>query len=239
MRRALVITIVTLAAALLVIMLACGSDQILIATIEAGAGHIKCEIGDAGDGGKIDPTAFCSTTTTTCDSKDGFYETINSPDCGAIGPECGCDGISYYTRCVRQEARISLAGAGQCPLGSPLGTRGQSPGQVPAILCQDPRCTPKHPGCALISPLSVAQLGLSDDFLAMVCRAAGMSPLNANDAGMAGPGAACWALPDPCPSSGSPVVHRLCESSCVDQCTAIKMGKGDLYFPCEPDGAAD
>jgi hypothetical protein len=251
MRRALAITIVSLAGALLVIVLACSGDPIIIATIEAGAGH-KCEMGDAGDGGEIDPTApFCSTTTTTCGSKEGFYESGHSPDCEDSGPECGCDGISYYTMCVRQAAHVSRApGTGPCVPG----IKGQSPQPVPAILCQDPACQPKHFGCAVISSVpftsfatSIAQVDprVTPDEVAMNCREfMGLTDRVEAGAALFGdaapptgsvPGGTCWALPDTCPDSGATRVQRCAGLACIDECEAIRMG--GYYFPCEPGGS--
>jgi hypothetical protein len=189
-------------------------------------------IGDAGDGGDhCEAGQFCSRSP-SCMSNEGFCEDIGASGCENSGPECGCDNVSYYNSCVRQQAQIGRASGQAC--GFPM-----------FLSCSDPRCKPRHAGCAVVSPLSY------DEFVALfppfdpdkVCRGlrmpiqdaieAGLPPLSPPYAG--GPYGVCWALPERCPSSGSQLVQA-CEGKCVDECAAIEDGGGP-YFPCPVDAS--
>jgi hypothetical protein len=215
-------TIATLAAAMLAIAVACGSNPVTIATIVVDAGHIKCDFGDAGDGRDPCPDgSFCSRN--TCGSTVGLCETIDSDGCAAPGYECGCDGISYYNRCVREEARVSSAASGA----------GCDPRRMRTILC-GPQCTANHPGCAWISPIPFNAAFPPDvppNVIDMICRAEMM------DAGfpIPNPFGVCWALPTSSLASGSRPVGPCEARRCIDDFTAIV--NGGVYYPCDPDAS--
>jgi hypothetical protein len=223
MRRALVITIATLAAALLAIALACGSNPITIATIVGDAGHnTKCVVPDAGDGGETDDAGqFCSRN--SCASKDGMNEPIDSPDCGASGPECGCDSITYYNRCLRQEARVSIAGQGPC-----LGQMGVSPKP-----CRDAKdCPNPNASCAFVVYVQFQPPdgGLSPMEQA-ACRALA-------EQGLGQAGGVCWSLPGSPPAGARLVQAAFCPEGCLDDWTAIRRGGSyNLCAQPEPDAS--
>jgi hypothetical protein len=215
-RRSLALTTATLATALVAIALACGTHPLLVGTIAADAGRTPCDTEDAGDGGG----QFCSTT---CGSKSGFFESTHSLDCSAYGPECGCDGINYYNRCVRQEARISLKSEGPCEL---------------SLGCMDARCKPAHGACAFVLAEFPFPPVLPAEYLEPACKGNNQVFQSAIDAGFLAE--SCWALPESCPDSGAPLVRR-CVGGCVDECVAIRTNgpSGDPYYSCEPDASAD
>jgi hypothetical protein len=218
-----VFAIATLVATLLAIALACGSNPVTIATIVADAGHTtKCEVLDGSDGRGTCDAGFCSRL--SCGSTEGQCEAIGSPGCEASGYECGCDGITYYNSCVRQQAQVSRATPGQCGPG------------MHVIGCQlRDGCKPAHAGCGILAPITLnLPTGLPLDMDAgsafeQTCQ--NMPPFSGAQI--------CWALPDTCPSSGAPLVQEPCPgAACVPDCIALGSGVGGLYFQCAPDASA-
>jgi hypothetical protein len=216
LNRSLWLAVATLGIALLGIALACSRDPILVATIEPDSdASVKCQISDAGDAGASCKDGFCSAT--ACGST-GFCESIDSDACASSGPECGCNGVSYFNRCLRQEARVSLAGNAQCGFG------------MRTLGCTDKDC-PTNASCALILPGLPSQLSeIADAALSCGEKVRLMPP----QYGLFG---VCWSRPDACPDAGSPLVQSdLCEQ-CIDECSAIK--EGGVYFLCAPDASAN
>jgi hypothetical protein len=225
-KRALVLAVLSVALALLGIAVACGSNPITVATIEVGA---KCEITDAGDAGEPCPTGqFCSTPTTLCESKDAAVcEPIGEDACASSGPECGCDGISYYNECLRQSAHVSLKSAGPCTFSAaPCG---------PQISCPVDSAS-----CARILEVVLPSFGDVGPELGDASREflGDAAPSCATfEQGLARVFGACWVLPESCPSPASRTVVGVCDPKCIDDCSAIR--DGGLYTLCPPDASAN
>lgn len=219
MKRALVLTILSLALALLGIAVACGSNPITVATIEVGA---ACEITDAGDAGEICPPGqFCSTA--TCGSKEGTCETIGADACASSGPECDCYGISYYSACLRQAAHRSRRSIGSCiaPNAMECHTDGDCPvNSSCATIFSERLDIPLPEGGSFGFPDGS---DLPDGAIRKLSEACySIQPNFEMYFGL------CWALPaDGCPSF--PRVEG-CDLKCIDECSAIR--EGGFYFPC-------
>jgi hypothetical protein len=216
-KRSLWLAVATLGVALLGIALACGRERIPVATIEPDRdASIPCEISDAGDvADACGEGWYCSAT--SCSAKDGTCAPIAPDGCASFGPECGCDGISYYNSCVRQRAGVSSAGQGQCEYQ--MG--------IPGVPCGPKLACPGGMSCAFL--FSLPQLptfldgAVPDD---VECRIA----QNLEGVGV------CWALPNACPDSSSLLVRSPCGSTCIEGCAAIR--NGGPYTFCAPDGSA-
>jgi hypothetical protein len=212
MKRAGAFAMISLAAALAGIAFACGSNPISIATVLS----IRCEFSDAGDGGTSCPAGqFCSRTP-SCGSVAGSCEIIRSADCATSGPECGCDGITYYNSCVRQAAKVSRAGAGECAF---------QPGQTPRQCGPNDPCPDPTDYCALVLPFTAPPPPPQSLLLD-----ADLSPL-LDELCNGQKGGVCWALPDEASCTG-PASRRVegCDLKCIDECSAIR--RGGVYSGC-------
>ncbi len=212
MKRSAVLTIAALAIAALGVALACGSNPIIVATINADAGSIPCELSDAGDASACPDGRFCSTL---CGQKNGLCEAIGPAGCETSGPECGCNRITYFDSCTRQAARVSRAEQGPCA--------GQM-GVYPMTCFQAEDCRFKNASCAFVLPFT---LPVPDG---------GVAPcLLFGSAGI------CWALPENPSPQDSGLFQNVCEapgSQCMDEWSAIR--KGGVYYPCAlSDASAD
>ena len=244
MKRVLVLTVLSVALALLGIAVACGSNPITVATIEVGA---KCEVTDAGDAGETCPQGqFCSRT--SCASNDGVCDPIGADACASSGFECGCDDVSYYNECLRQAARVSLRSMGSCTF----------PNARQCITGAD--CPVDGASCAAISTvpppvnfgrdggfdfLDGGSFGLLDagfempdgeSFFRDAEALIQMSCLTAEAVFEQYYPRTCWVVPDTCPSPASGSVVT-CDLKCVDECSAIR--DGGFYFVCTPDASAN
>jgi hypothetical protein len=103
MKRILALFVV--ATTLLGIAIACGTSPVIVGTFE-------CASSDASDNPhRCLANEFCAPS---CGSTAGHCEKIDSDGCAKTGYECGCDGITYYNGCLREEARVTRAASGQC-----------------------------------------------------------------------------------------------------------------------------
>jgi hypothetical protein len=226
-RRGL-LTLAALATAALSIPLACGSNPIVVATIEVDAGPIKCEVSDAGGARATTATcpdgSFCSTS---CGSKDGLCEFIGSDGCATSEPECGCDGISYFNECLRQAAHVGRAGAGSCD-GQNVTTATSCPchaGQYCAAVASQRLDSPRMP------PFGPRDAGTTPELVLYCHDVEQMLP-------ELFPRRVCWVLPDDCPT---PVVRTVfgCDVTCIDECAAIREGGIYALCPTPVDASAN
>jgi hypothetical protein len=212
-RRSLVLTTATVAAALVAIALACGSNRIPIAeTVPDDGGHSPCEI----DGGaRCRPGQFCAKN--SCDSNDGVCWEIESDACAGPDPVCGCDGITYYNSCVRLSAQAGFAFHGGC-----IGQIGVIPKH-----CSDSRaCRPYNAFCAVVLPTPPRSFSPpSVDGAAIPCAAAG----EALSMYLAPYLASCWAFAD---AASLPVCD---DAGCIEDIDSVRSGR----FPpfCMPDAS--
>ncbi len=196
-------------ASLLGIAIACGTSPVIV-------GKFECVISDAGDNTHVCPEKyFCETA---CDSTVGQCKPIQSTECALSGPQCGCDKITYYNACVREEAHVSPAASGQCG----------ATGVAPCGRADD--CPGENRGCAYIIPVP---------FPTAFCSAAAAlgPPLNMLPTGGGGGGGICWSLPDGGSPRGARQVSTLC-GECKDDLLAIRSG-GLLYTCLSSDASAD
>lgn len=137
-------------------LLGCDVDQVLVATfpVDAGEDAGKQTLPDASvlDAGPPQPAcrtnedcaldAYCQKD--RCDAAIGQCArrpTICAPD---PSPVCGCDGITYFNDCLRQQSGMASAFSGDCP-------------RELAVRCADDsdlRC-PSSSFCALLVPAGV------------------------------------------------------------------------------------
>jgi hypothetical protein len=232
--RRVALVMATLAIATLGIGLACGSERIVVATLVASDASIKCELSDAGDAGNpCGAGSFCSRI--TCGMNDGLCVPLGTTDgCATPGPECGCDGITYYNRCVRQAAGMSLAGTGECVYQMGVQPTDCYPSSQFPTGVSGKDCPPKT-YCAAVSPFPFLpnELGDADTTFEVRCEETKqmvLGQLGALSGGL------CWALPDSRPDAGSRLVQSPCESACIDDWSAIR--DGGAYFACPSDASA-
>jgi hypothetical protein len=225
-KRALILTVLSVALALLGIAVACGSNPITVATIEVGA---KCEIADGGDAGETCPPGqFCSKT--SCLSNDGVCDTIGAGGCETSGPQCGCDGVSYYNACLRQSAHVSPLLDAACDLltSQPCGPQRS--------------CSVDGASCVTIVPAFLPNFGdagseLGDASRELLGDAAPSCATVQQFLLGTFPVGACWVVPDSCPSPANRTLVGVCDPKCIDDCSAIR--DGGLYFHCLPDASAN
>ena len=194
----------------------CGQDNVVIATIDDGvdAARIACVVSDAGS--RCPSGQFCRLD--SCHSTFGTCEAIRSADaCPAdYSPECGCSGLTYLNKCLRQAASESLASSTIC---------GSLP-QGPTTPCGPGRKCLAGSSCSSVPGFSFDLVDAGPNVSENVCRAVAVI-------GMYG---GCWVTPPKCPSSGSTHLSS-CSGPCIEGCAAIKAG--GAVFPCELRDAGD
>ncbi len=217
MKRRVAIPLLAAATVLLVIAMACSSNPVVVAKFE-------CVISDAGDSTRTCPAGqYCELM--SCGSTVGDCVPIGSQGCATSGPECGCDGVTYYNECVREKAQETRQGAGQCS-GIPPQTKICGPGA--------PDCAPGQ-SCAFLLASPALIEGFFPDgglaaFIRDVCQRGG-------DVSSRIPfGGVCWSLPDTPASSGASRLKNIC-GQCDSDLAAI--GRGGPVFPCPADASAD
>jgi hypothetical protein len=97
-------------------LLACGSDDIVLANIPSEDGgrtppQLRCVTEDDCPSG-----FFCGKQ--TCDSPAGSCESFPGRCSDEMSAVCGCDGITYFNNCLRRAAGVASSQPGPCPLGS-------------------------------------------------------------------------------------------------------------------------
>jgi hypothetical protein len=157
------------AAALLTAAVAsCGDDTITLATIDVSdAGQVEgpCAADDACAPGEFCDRESCSTS---------LLGTCRVPDltCEAVAPVCGCDGVTYFNDCLRQEKHVALSYKKPCSprtaasCGGPPGAppNGCKMGEICSALFQgDPSACPPdvHPTCWRLPPQCPLNSGVS------------------------------------------------------------------------------
>lgn len=220
MKHAGALATVAVTGALLGIAFACGPHTITIATLEADAGRIPCEVVDGGDGrGNCPAGQFCSRP--LCGASAGTC--VGITDCSTSGPECGCDGISYQNSCDRQTALASFAGGGQCA--------GQQMG-VPPITCSlsSPFSgCPNNASCANIFlyrlPPQLQAMLFPPDAGVNAC----LSIVESVEQQPFSSIGVCWGVPDGS-IPGPRTLQGVCDPQCIDYGSAIS--RGGIYHLC-------
>ena len=91
----------------------CGTDDVVVATLPVHAG--TPEAGNGGDCTSNDdcpPIAFCSRE--RCGDARGVC-LVRPATCDPLAPpSCGCDGVSYWTDCLRQQYGVTASTPGSC-----------------------------------------------------------------------------------------------------------------------------
>ncbi len=187
---------------------ACAPEQILVATLEAGATARREPTGPRCDGdGDCGADAFCAHP--TCGDREGRCE-LRPAFCGdAPSPVCGCDGVTYWSDCLRRSRGQSAAAAGECSLTRALACGGRGgrecpPGSTCARIAAAPTggvgplCPPDLPGTCWATPPVCAAPASVDRFVR--CGPGGPP-------GPGGPGGV---------DGGAP---------CVDLCAAVRSGE--------------
>jgi hypothetical protein len=237
-KRAASIALAGLASGVLTV-LACGRENVVVATI-ADAGRI-C----GSDAGGCDDGSFCSWDI-SCDRGIGHCELIaDYAQCsGPYEPECGCLGVTYYNECVRRSAQDGVSHPGVCEINVPAAAKtctavSDCP-DAGGIVCSTfldsyIALTPKLPG-------SLGDAGLvtidPNGFGMLFCSSLAQSVPSFIGKPQ------CWVLPQEDAGTSS-TVYDVCQSlpgpenllgtaKCIDRATAIR-GVG-LYLDC-PFGA--
>jgi hypothetical protein len=183
--------------------LACGTDHVfVVATILPPDAGGPCTIPgpDAGEAGAVEgdgggtcpPAQFCEPT--ACGKTSGTCQTL-PPSCpDGFSPVCGCDGVTYFSDCLRQSAGVQVSGSGACLGGDfvPLtcGSSGGACGQTTPI---------GSAVCATVLPSFLSSLPP-----ATYCLLADVAPPS------------CWVVPRTPPAdAGGPKLTRVDTSTCA------------------------
>jgi hypothetical protein len=111
--------------------------------------------GPCNDSTDCDPVAFCAKT--SCDALQGQCQLRPIVPCGDEQlPVCGCDGVSYWNDCLRQQLGIASSIQNQCtapyaPCGGRKGTACPTAGALCARLVAD-QCDPEMGGACWVLP---------------------------------------------------------------------------------------
>jgi hypothetical protein len=220
-RRAIVAIVACLVPGL-AMALACGRDPVVVATIEASDAAIVCDTADAGAG--CPDGSFCEKS--SCDDASaGLCQPVESESCvEQYGPQCGCDGLSYYNACRRRAAKES-AKDDASPCGPGLAQE--------CSLIFGPSCGPNavcEPTFFTFPPsVTVADLTFLSSFVApTLCQQATVSTVSML-------GGTCWVLPKNGDTESQ--VYSLCGQRCSSALAAIQ--EGGVYGFCPPDASAD
>lgn len=99
---------------ILPLLLGCGTEDVVVATlpVEAGVrGDAVCTSND-----DCAPASFCARQ--SCDDVEGACQ-LRPLLCDQPGPPtCGCDGVSYWTDCLRMQYGTTASTAGSCSSGA-------------------------------------------------------------------------------------------------------------------------
>ena len=230
-----VLALVAVATTLLGIAIACGTSPVFVGTL-------GCEISDAGDDKHVCLAGqFC--VASACGSIAGHCEKIDSDGCASSSYECGCNGITYYNACAREEAHVTRVAPGPCANVRNCSGNEECPGGSCAAILSLPPFDPRSffdpdaargifdaaAGGALFDPNAVrnfieglASLDGGPDQLCSVLTA--FTPR------------ICWSLPEGGTSVGSRQVWNAC-NQCNSDLAAI--GKGGVYYTCPSPDASD
>ncbi len=114
-KRAGVFAAVCLAAALVGIAFACGSNPITIATIVTDAGRARCEYSDAGDGGETCPDRPVLLEKRRASRRTACARVIDSDGCAGLWTRVRLQSRSTTsTGACDRRPKLSFAGQGQC-----------------------------------------------------------------------------------------------------------------------------
>ncbi|MCA9634007.1 MAG: hypothetical protein KC766_40445 [Myxococcales bacterium] len=101
----------------------------------AGSGGVPCEVG-SGCGG----SSYCEPD--SCGSLSGSCQSSPSSCDGAFEPTCGCDGLTYWSACVRAQAGVGELHPGECEAGVAVECADGQPCGDPTATCfsAEPSC---------------------------------------------------------------------------------------------------
>jgi hypothetical protein len=93
----------------------CVTDEIVVATLEAGAPsdhHVRADDHPCDDNVDCAANELCEKM--RCDDRTGHC-VLRPFSCPPdTDPSCGCDGITYWNNCLRRQNGVSGAGPGEC-----------------------------------------------------------------------------------------------------------------------------
>ena len=152
--------------ALSLLLFGCGPEDIVVAQVDVADGGssdaadappsgTKCKLnGDCG------PNEFCARP--TCASPDGQCQ-LRPLICDVEPhPVCGCDRVTYWNDCVRQQRGANLASLGECQVGAKCRAASECPGPRPScarIVPGDQSCPPDLEGSCWALPDACPPIG--------------------------------------------------------------------------------
>lgn len=123
--------------------LACGAEEIVVADVPAAPTNGEC-LTDA----DCSPDAFCAKE--ACGPIRGLCQRRPVVCGNEASPVCGCNGVSYWNDCLRREAGVAAAVAGECVV-NPAGCGGAGDLPCPAgAVCA--RLIPNRDACGAAVP---------------------------------------------------------------------------------------
>jgi Kazal-type serine protease inhibitor domain len=172
---------------------------------------------------------FCAST--SCGELGvGHCELIDDANCAEepYDPVCDCDGVTYFSDCLRRAAKKSMSGTGVCQ------------DLMTGISCEGGACGPTGGACLTNSDCKagicagrvlLADTELLYDALCELVQTANLPTVLATLASSGlFLGGTCWVLPPTCPPSTPLVRGCLGQGQCLNACAAIRQG--GTYLQC-------
>ena len=133
----------------------CSADDVVVADVTPPA----ASIGPPGPGGPAcrdqpdcAPNAFCAKH--GCGDPIGHCELRPLTCDEALAPSCGCDGVTYWSDCLRRQHGVPASTGGECTVGVPCGPGAPCPmgASCARLVFPDATCDPSAPGACWAVP---------------------------------------------------------------------------------------